>query len=359
MVVALGDPHNFGRKVTLLGNGLIQKPRSLLLESIFLNSESKFRQSFDTKIVNFFQHEISDSVFPNLNFSKLYPPIYDGEVTKVFVEPVHEITSEILIKMGIIIGFCSFYGIGDLHDQNMVFGKIPNSKQIICSPLDVESIFSLCRLPSQTLLIPSKYATFEACGLNAPLRLLSSIIEKRHEEVTKIVYGYIKTIDLLKSDFVLNNLLISSLPLDTPIRVIIRNTQDYYNFFKNQLEYQFTMAERAQLERGDIPYFYRIIFKKDIMWLKEDSKDWHSTSTKLTGFELHKDLKEIIETSLQMGVHPAINDLELAAPLQIFRNLFPRNHKDLESSFKDLKIKSSINNIIIMNMKGFEWSCNY
>ena len=196
MIVELGDPHNFGKKVTLESNGFIHKPRSLFLEQVFLDRSSSFRKKFDFKILELFKKEITTSIFPDLTFSKLMSPLYDGTVTKLILDKEEILSTEVLIKTGILLGTCSYFGIGDLHDQNMAIGRVQGGSQFICSPLDIECIFSLCRLTSQTLLIPSHFATIETCGLKEILKLLPNDKIDRHKSISKIIYSFLKIIQL-------------------------------------------------------------------------------------------------------------------------------------------------------------------
>lgn len=359
MIVELGDPHNFGKKVTLASDGFIHKPRSLFLEQVFLDPSSSFRKIFDLKVLEVFKNDISTSIFPNLTFSKLVSPLYDGTVTKLILDKEEILSTEVLIKTGILLGTCSYLGIGDLHDQNMAIGRVQGGSQFICSPLDIECIFSLCRLTSQTLLIPSQFATTETCGLKEILKLLPNDKIERHKSLVQIIYSYLKTLELLKNDHTITNALIHSLPDNLPIRVIIRNTQVYYDFLRKNQEFPALESETLQLKRGDIPFFYRRVFSSEVKWLAENSNDIWGKAQDIGDFEFHKDSKGILEPSLLQGDHPCHSDLYHASSLQIIRNLFPSFDEKLTSHYNEFKIETTPSNIKVTNDKGIEWSCKY
>jgi len=275
------------------------------------------------------------------------------------VDEVEVLSSEILIKTGILIAVCSYFGIGDLHDQNMAVGRVRDTGNFICSPLDIECIFSLCRLPSQTLLIPSKYATDKTCGLKDVLKLLPESRKERHASLVQILFAYLKTLELLSQDKSITKALLSSLPQDLPIRVIIRDTQVYYDHLKRNKSFAALLSEELQLKRGDIPFFYRKYFSSDVLWLAENSHDIWQKSQVIEGFDFHKDSKEILESSLLQGNHPCLNDLTHAASLQLVRNLLPSSDETLTSVHEGYRLETNLTNIKITNPKGLEWSCAY
>ena len=69
-------------------------------------------------------------------------------------------------QIGFTFGIVLWFGLGDLHYQNIVVGKQAGDK-FIFAPLDIESIFEDVFLPSQTLLLPNIELPLHHSGIGA------------------------------------------------------------------------------------------------------------------------------------------------------------------------------------------------
>jgi lantibiotic modifying enzyme len=352
----LGDPHNFNKKVIRIPGGLIYKPRSIYWEEMFLSKKSSFREIFDSRIVFTFQNFFKASQFPDLKFNGHDLPDYSGEVEEFTARKPVEASSELFIKAGILLALSSFYGIGDLHEENILISL--DSSNVICSPLDIECVFSFCRLPSQTLLIPSKITSASACGLRDVISLLAFDHEKKLHDISIIVYAYLKTLVLLKESKELTQSLFIKMPSDLPIRVILRNTESYVNFRGS--EQLFARGELEQLERGDIPYFYRKIFSNEVKWLSRDTPKIWEGATDLENVDLHQDILNFTDSSLlNNSLPPGYSDLFYAGSLQIVRNLLPAPPNNTEVKFENLKIALTSTDIHLEFGSLDKWCCSY
>ena len=227
----LGDLHNFGQAVTSIivdGQACIAKPRTLFWESFFFGSGSPLA-----------------SVFANSPLSSNFSIVHLQKANDVYQHRVDEnqLTQLDFYQYGYLLGFCFFFGIQDLHLNNVL--RTPAGAQ----PIDVETVFSGLVAPSQTLLIPGTNIKFA----RTPLAKYMQEQEIHLLEVTKLVQGFVQLADviLLRAEEIEN-----LVPADWQKqrnRVIFRDTQDYAQARGDYFE-----EERIQLARGDIPYFFKL-----------------------------------------------------------------------------------------------------
>ncbi|MDO8527102.1 MAG: hypothetical protein Q7T03_05370 [Deltaproteobacteria bacterium] len=272
----LGDPHNFGRCVELCQDGRIFKPRNLVWENELLCATSRLRTLFvhlaekNSNPYNPFR------LFPDLKF--WFEPDSLG-MKEGFVEciqwrtPDYSFSPIIFESIGEAIAFLCWMGVGDLHRDNMAFGRTQDDK-VIFSPLDVETIFNNFTLPSQTLLISSQKVPPDKCGLYEIFKIIN--YADRLDLIGALCRGYLVGLSFFEKYGVEieRNILSWEDILETPVRVFPRSTAEYRRLQSSVSDISVADSEAIQIQRGDIPFFFRKISNSDIHFYdcKEISK---------------------------------------------------------------------------------------
>ena len=170
--------------------------------------------------------------------------------------------------VGRSLALWSWLGVADLHWENLVLG-VDARGHIVFGPLDVEMFFADLSRPTETKLLPDADPEYgelcrHASGVRRALPHLGKPLDvadllamppptarrspcsKRHSKaIAKVV---------------------SSVPglRQAPIRVLLRSTGDYVQPDSEPRWPPLLDAETEQLERGDIPYFFRLYGKRGI-----------------------------------------------------------------------------------------------
>lgn len=275
---ALGDSHNFGRRVSVRGRR-VSKPRALLWEWALLGSDSPVRQLLD---------EMSErDGFPGL-FSFLptlrFFPSRDGtgvggEVERIALEPWRFRSAARRLELAAIVGrslaLFSWLGVSDLHWENLVLG-VDRQNRTVFGPLDVEMIFSVLSLPTETKLLPDpdpEYAEIcrHASGVRRVLPHLGKPV--RAEHLVTMASAYHSVLALLDRNAKAIARVFSELPglRQTPIRVCLRGTDEYVRAGSEPLWPPLLPAEIEQLARGDIPYFFRYYERPGIRYYADET----------------------------------------------------------------------------------------
>ena len=259
-VAHLGDAHNFGRRVTQRPTR-IAKPRTLLWEWLLLCAESPLREllvgSFD--------------FLPSLGFSSPFEP-GGGEVERVRLKPLVARSAESKRTLARIVGealaLFSWLGVSDLHWENLVLGvgeggRSRQGRRVVFAPLDVEMILADLCLPTETKLLPDadpEVAAIcrHACGVRRVLPYLGKPVPA--ELVVLMADAYRRALDVLDLRARAIADVFARLPHlgETPIRVLLRGTDEYVRARTEPVWPPLLDAESQQLARGDIPYFFRL-----------------------------------------------------------------------------------------------------
>ena len=261
--VSLGDSHNFGRHVERRAERIF-KPRTLLWEWLLLASNSPLRKLLNEAAAAEGLGPDAFGFLPTLRFWRV--GARGGEVERVQLRPLQLRTEarkrELASITGRALALFSWLGLADLHWENLVLGQDAEG-HIAFGPLDVEMILADLSLPTQTKLLPDadpEYAVIcrHACGVRRVLPYLGKPVAAPH--LLRMAGAYRATLEFLDRRASAIAKVFSSLPLlkSAPIRVCLRGTAEYVLAGSEPLWPPLLEAELEQLERGDVPYFFRL-----------------------------------------------------------------------------------------------------
>ena len=248
-----GDLHNFGKQVSLDHNeNTFFKPRCIFWEHFYFGSDSPllaaFKKLVSSKEFSFFQNHFQLQIHSK-------NPSIEGSSVKV---DAHSLNDKIDFKdVGKLIAYCSVFGLLDLHTGNLVY----NGKRFI--PIDIEVVNAAIRVPSETLLFPLN-------DEERPYSLYFLLLPYLNEENAKLLLeGMIEMLSCLAENSTALLSELSSVDFSAyPVRVIIRHTLDY----RTKENADLLAEEIIQLERGDIPYFFKYIDGEDLHFYEEEMK---------------------------------------------------------------------------------------
>ncbi len=273
----LGDSHNFGRRVTLTA-GRVYKPRTLFWERLLLARDSPLRKLL-AKLAE------QDGLGPQaLGFLPTLEFVPDevgpgGQVQRLTLQPLPRMTPHKRRQLAVIVGrslaLWSWLGAADLHWENLVLG-VDARGHIVFGPLDVEMLLADLSLPTETKLLPDpdpEYA--ELCRHAAGVRRVLPYLGKPLAvgDLLSMAGAYRSLVEFLERHAAVLTELLARLPglSEAPIRVLLRSTAEYVNATSSALWPPLLRAEAEQLERGDIPYFFRFYGKKGIYFYANEA----------------------------------------------------------------------------------------
>lgn len=327
-----GDTHNFGRSVQLqqtIGEPpSFHKPRPVYWEWLFFGKTSKIRHFFSHFLL---PHGMSfaDSNF-NLNTQLL--GTWSGLSQQVNEDTSLLNNDNLLFSFGSLLAYCYYFGVYDLHAGNLILKN--DAVQVI----DCEIVFGSPLLPNESLLLPFKDETLLSSGIS---KILKHINLKQSNQKLLLMRGFIEMLDYIKPRAIDIFFEIEKLPIsEVPIRIIYRHTQRYFDFYKQTSESIMHPEELEQLNRNDIPYFFRFINSNEVYYIADDSfskfknvpsrKEWHDTNTRLMPpFSKLKDALRIENQLLPNGT------LYIAKFLLNLNGPFNATGTDLEVSASD------------------------
>ncbi len=362
-----GDTHNFGKRVKLLPDGSLFKPRCLLWEQKILSRSSPFRCYLES----LFSANSTASPFrfaPHLDFKIDKNFVYSGSVTPI--QPAHQQLTDLGSELdacafqaiGSMIGLCVWLGINDIHHENIFWGKDQHGK-LVFFPIDIECIFDKLILPSQTSLIPNSQHPEEShdrAGVFSLRQQLTKIRSWPH--IAALISGFTQTVETLQNSISgISDVLMSDSNIDkAPIRMVPRATQIYFDYLKGKnptLKKTLLNSELEQLSRGDIPYFFRFLNSPQVYnYTTEDGhyreSDWRADDG---FFDLPKPaILNRNEPETFLG-----HDFELsqkAGALQL-ASFFGKDLIEGISQFKDCTIKFEVETIEV-EFSGKKYFCS-
>lgn len=223
---------------------LVSKPRTVFWEALFFGLDSPLKKFFASTSINFgLQVCAPQNAFENHVLKVKAVTKYSRGALTEFRE------------FGQLLAYCYHFGIQDLHWQNILLTS--TGPQVI----DVEQVFSDLLLPNQTLMLPTEDLLKASAAINLITELDLENIGTDY--AAELVAGFNEISYLIwnKASPINEELDALSATIQiTPNRVFFRRTKDYVEYLQGTLQIQDLFeAERTQLERGDIPYFFMFI----------------------------------------------------------------------------------------------------
>ena len=273
--VALGDSHNFGRRVSQTAERVL-KPRTVFWEWLMLAAESPLRRLLSSAAEQAGMGADAFGFLPTLKFyaSKTASA---GAVQRVRLEPLRGRSAAMKRALAVILGrslaLWTWLGVADLHWENLVLG-VDRRGQIVFGPLDIEMMLADLSLPTETKLLPDadpEYADVcrHAAGVRRVLPYLGKPVAA--EDLLAMAAAYRETLEFLDRHAGAIAKVLASVPGlgEAPLRVLLRGTAEYVHADTEQLWPPLLEAEIEQLARGDIPYFFRLYGRQGIHYFGE------------------------------------------------------------------------------------------
>ena len=273
----LGDSHNFGRRVSL-AEDRVHKPRTVLWEWLLLAAESPLRRLLDEAAARDGLGPEAFAFLPTLAFFE--PHVRrGGHVERAQLDPLPVLDAagkQALARIiGRSLGLWSWLGVCDLHWENLLLG-LDRRGRTVFGPLDIEMILADLARPTETKLLPDadpEYA--ELCRHAAGVRRVLPFLGKpiAGADLASMASAYLSTLAFLDRHAAAIAAVFEALPglREAPIRILLRSTAEYVNPSAPTLWPPLLEAEREQLARGDIPYFFRLYGQPGIHYFADES----------------------------------------------------------------------------------------
>lgn len=241
-----GDLHNFGRRVHLTsdptGKPAFFKPRTIFWERQFLSEKSHLRESLRSRLGFDPLEPLGTTLFHSENDDR-----------SGFMAPVsRDETSDpkLLRSFARVSAIAAAFGIVDLHGSNCI-----PTLQSRFALVDIECPFFDCESLGETALIGRRGLPAERSGW---AHLKAALLKAGPAAAAYLIFEHYRYLGVIEdcSDAIIESL--GALALrSTPIRVILRATKDYSNL--QGLIEPLVEEETTQLERGDMPYFFKFL----------------------------------------------------------------------------------------------------
>ncbi|HQY61462.1 MAG TPA: hypothetical protein PK141_08720 [Polyangiaceae bacterium] len=270
-----GDSHNFGRQVAI-GETEVHKPRTLLWEWLVLGVGSPLRALLRVLAEEDLGDGDAFAFLPELRFSS-QGARDGGTVERLDLAPLGALSParkrELAVVVGRAIALFSWLGLSDLHWENLALG-LDARERIVFAPLDVEIVFDDLALPTATKLLPEADPEYgavnrHAAGVRRVLPFLGKPVDV--VDLCAMVDAYLGMLTLLERHGSRIAEVFTQVPglRDAPIRVLLRGTGDYVRARSQPVWPPLLGAEKTQLARGDIPYFFRLYGRAGIHYFVE------------------------------------------------------------------------------------------
>ncbi len=228
-----GDPHNFGKKTTLVSATTFHKPREIFWEYFLFSNNSPLKKIVPPSLKN--------SLFP-LEISLKNQT--SKKIDKILKE---KISDHFWRNTGYLCGWAALFGITDLHRGNIIVTKdgpvAIDVETAFLSHTEIESTGLICD-PDDSL----KWSTGFAEVYEISREARSKVNIKEIIEGFKFVINWALTNNSKINKLIQNNQEIINRCAN---RFIMRNSRYYENPSNN-----FMKEEHIQLLRGDVPFFF-------------------------------------------------------------------------------------------------------
>lgn len=299
-------------------NEWVQKPRTLFWEYLFLSKNSPLRKYLSA-------FEISESLNPfDFIEDTVFAQISSQQYQEKILPSSNPVDVDNYRALGAYIALFSWFGVTDLHKDNLIYKTVNQSVKII--PIDIECIFNDIHLPSETYLIPKTSEINPNVGLCKTIEALQA--DKNIENSLLVLDGYITYLNFLDTiRKKISDLIFKLEDINTiPIRSISRNSTEYTEYLndseKEPTKEIFDKSEVQQLKKNKIPFYFHYLRDHKVYYYRSSFE----TSTVSQASELYS---SIHRSCRRQGVIPSreayINLLE-AGSLQIAKILFPKDY---------------------------------
>jgi len=303
------DKHNFGQLVKPMERAsflFFRKPRPVFWEHLFFGQGSPLESLFSEMgenapfdLASFLFNLVVEIESEWLGYSK--------EIKTADVP----VTEQHFYSFGVLLGYTYAFGIRDLHKFNLI--KTKSHLQVI----DAEVVLTNLILPNETILLPFKDVPFEDCGAS----LLIDSLEQLSTEQRRLIFaGYF---DLFAVIFKKQKALVdclTTIQCQAPIRILVRNTRIYSNHLNGKSKIQDLLEEeQLQLERGDVPYFFKRLSDDRLYWISSENRNAASVKS-LESFKSDVD-RHAQPVSILLGTPEAVEKKMAQGALFLQRKL--------------------------------------
>jgi len=211
---------------------------------------------------------------------------FSGSCEYLSPPPTLELGSESLLfeNVGRLLCFATLFGIIDLHVENVLI--YPTHAQLI----DIECLFFSSETPLDTLLIHNRATAPDRNLIYALRQLDDGLTAKRIEAILNGLVGEFQY--FLEHAKTISSILEISISgaQKVPIRVLLRSTMQYNSEFPAEnLLFPMIDAEKSQLARGDVPYFFGFLgdhevyfYEKPGLYQKVPNRDLFPVNEKIS-----------------------------------------------------------------------------
>ncbi len=324
------DRHNFGKcveRIERASGHWYRKPRSVYWEHLFFGQGSPIKSFFNSAGPNG-DRPLSEYLF-NLNVEVKNDWLGFSEEVSGDEIPI---SIEHFYSFGVLVGYCYLLGIRDLHKYNLVVKK--NHLQII----DAEVVLTNLILPNETILLPFREIPFD---LSAVSLLCSNLKKLSVSQIEKLFSGYFDvTTAILDSLNVITPVLEHECRNQHPARVILKNTKQYRDFLMGSgSANDYLPEELVQLDRGDIPYFFKYVGQTGLYFLSEP--DVVETVSKIPS-DLDRDVRRHSKSpALLLQAHAAVAKKVATGALYLRRALGSDAPIHLQDTNGEIALKDS------------------
>lgn len=273
MTKVLGDRHNGGRATSLLANGQILKPRSVVWEEALLSPAGRLRG-----LVRTCWQDIGGLIdaLPEVHYVAADEHGSVADAVRLTPLPERPLSDRELEGCGSTLAVCLFFGVYDLHRENMVWG-MDRDQRFVMGPVDLECVMG--RLPSlvDTHLLPQPGLGDHMCGLS-PIKA-HLLRFPRENSRARMIAAFCAALTVLyrvrgEVDALVRQIAIEQQAL---VRIVLRATSHYHQILQRRIDpskliVPLLWEESRQLARQDIPYFVRPMAGQGIWYFDDDHR---------------------------------------------------------------------------------------
>lgn len=323
-----GDSHNFGKRTVYESESpIVLKFRDMTWENLVLNSEE-----FRTLLNSCFLDSKSPNPAKYLTRLKINPLASGRGFTEENFRKELTLVPDRQTALGVgsVVAFTSFFGIEDVHIENLQFGTNQNGS-FECALLDIENFGMKVRIPSQTSILPIKHFNESDCGIREWIRLVLTSSAPQ-DLIFQTVLGYLETLNNLNRNIHRIWSGVTDLTNDCrgTNRVFLRATSEYFDALNHEkYDRDFIPSEMQQLRRGDVPYYFRMKDSYSVLYFETPHRTGKLSSAEAERLCVCEATFKSKERSQISDALAPLGSLQLLRSLSAFR--FPFHKTDEEN----------------------------